>query len=246
MNARSGWSERDLHALTGAYAVDALDDDERELFEQHLSECADCRAETAELAATATVLADLSATVPPASLRDRVLADAAAVRPLPPLVTSLAEARRRRAPRLVAAAAAVVLLAAAGAVGYETVRDRTGCPADLGAGECRVFSASDAQTVTTRLDNGATATVVRSHTLGRAYIVTSDMPDPGKDKVFELWLRKDGQLTGAGLMPSGPDNIVLLSGDAAGADAVGITVEQAGGATTPNLSSAVLIDLDEA
>ena len=35
----------DIHALSGAYAVDALDDDEREQFEQHLAVCPECRAE---------------------------------------------------------------------------------------------------------------------------------------------------------------------------------------------------------
>ena len=39
----------DLHHLSGAYAVDALDDAERTSFEQHLAGCADCRAEVAEL-----------------------------------------------------------------------------------------------------------------------------------------------------------------------------------------------------
>ena len=40
----------DLHKLTGAYAVDALDDIERARFEQHLAACEDCRAEVVELA----------------------------------------------------------------------------------------------------------------------------------------------------------------------------------------------------
>ena len=38
----------DIHALSGAYAVDALDDLERAAFERHLADCADCRAEVAE------------------------------------------------------------------------------------------------------------------------------------------------------------------------------------------------------
>ncbi len=38
----------DIHALSGAYAVDALDDIERAQFERHLAECAECRAEVDE------------------------------------------------------------------------------------------------------------------------------------------------------------------------------------------------------
>lgn len=75
----------DLHHLSGAYAVDALDDAERTSFEQHLAVCADCRAEVAELSATAHSLASLTETTPPPSLRASVLSGIAQVRPLPPL-----------------------------------------------------------------------------------------------------------------------------------------------------------------
>jgi len=75
----------DLHHLSGAYAVDALDDSERASFEQHLAVCPDCRAEVAELSATAHALAALSDTTPPPSLRASVLSGISRVRPLPPL-----------------------------------------------------------------------------------------------------------------------------------------------------------------
>ena len=75
----------DLHHLSGAYAVDALDDSERTSFEQHLAVCADCRAEVAELSATAHSLAALTDATPPPSLRDSVLSGISRVRPLPPL-----------------------------------------------------------------------------------------------------------------------------------------------------------------
>ena len=52
----------DIHALSGAYAVDALDDIERAGFERHLAECADCRAEVASLRETAALLAEDAAT----------------------------------------------------------------------------------------------------------------------------------------------------------------------------------------
>lgn len=75
----------DLHHLSGAYAVDALDDAERASFEQHLAVCADCRAEVGELSATAHSLSSLAEATPPPSLRASVLAGIARVRPLPPL-----------------------------------------------------------------------------------------------------------------------------------------------------------------
>ncbi len=75
----------DLHHLSGAYAVDALDDAERTSFEQHLAVCADCRAEVSELSATAHSLGSLTDTAPPPALRAAVLTGIARVRPLPPL-----------------------------------------------------------------------------------------------------------------------------------------------------------------
>jgi len=81
----------DLHHLSGAYAVDALDDDERASFEPRLAVCADCRAEVAELSATAHSLGALTEATPPASLRDSVLSGIARVRPLPPLHEDVAE-----------------------------------------------------------------------------------------------------------------------------------------------------------
>ena len=75
----------DLHHLSGAYAVDALDDAERTSFEQHLAVCADCRAEVSELSATAHSLGSLTEVAPPPALRAAVLTGIARVRPLPPL-----------------------------------------------------------------------------------------------------------------------------------------------------------------
>ena len=109
----------DLHKLTGAYAVDALDELERARFEQHLTECDDCRAEVAELRETAAQLAHGVATPPPASLRESVLAGISQVRPLPPEVPAPAATHRSAVrpagrgrswvPFLVAAALALVV-----------------------------------------------------------------------------------------------------------------------------------------
>ena len=61
----------DIHGLSGAYAVDALDSDERAAFEEHLAQCPECQAEVASLREAATQLATTTETQPPASLRSR-------------------------------------------------------------------------------------------------------------------------------------------------------------------------------
>ena len=82
----------DIHGLSGAYAVDAVDDDERAAFEAHLAQCAECQAEVASLREAAAGLAPLNETAPPASLRSAVLSGITAVRPLPPLAEAPAAA----------------------------------------------------------------------------------------------------------------------------------------------------------
>ena len=54
----------DIHALSGAYAVDALDDIERAQFERHLAECAECRAEVDSLREAGGLLAEAVAADP--------------------------------------------------------------------------------------------------------------------------------------------------------------------------------------
>jgi anti-sigma-K factor RskA len=71
----------DVHDLTAAYALDALDGDEAEAYERHLGQCEDCRAQLAELNETSAALAfGPVAPAPPARLRAAILETAAAER----------------------------------------------------------------------------------------------------------------------------------------------------------------------
>jgi len=76
----------DIHGLSGAYAVDAVDGDERARFEEHLAVCSQCRAEVESLRAATTHLAGMTDAAPPAHLRAAVLQAITSVRPLPPAV----------------------------------------------------------------------------------------------------------------------------------------------------------------
>jgi len=240
----------DIHALSGAYAVDALDDHERELFEQHLADCAACQAEVASLREASAILAETSYAAPPPALRDKVLADIGKVRPLPPLpeqepvVRDLESVRRRRFPVALAAAAAVLAVLGAGAVVTQPWQDDSSKPPTVAE---QVLQASDAERVSVQL-GGAEATVVRSVSAGRAVIVTIDMPPAPDGKVYELWLqRPDGELVPAGLMPPGSDNTVLFEGDASDATGAGITVEPApDGSKEPSTTPIALFDFEQA
>ncbi|OFE17214.1 hypothetical protein BA895_17330 [Humibacillus sp. DSM 29435] len=75
----------EIHELSGAYAVDALDDVERARFERHLTDCSTCRDEVESLSVAAVELSSGLEMAPPASLRASVLSGITSVRQLPPL-----------------------------------------------------------------------------------------------------------------------------------------------------------------
>lgn len=231
----------DIHALSGAYAIAAVDDLERAQFERHLETCEECRSEVDSFRETAALLSGLVATPPPPVLRGRVLEGIATVRPLPPRSTSRHPARRRWLPMLVAAATVAVL--GLGATVWQPWED----PADdsshtLTASE-RVLADPDAERVVLELGE-ARATLVRSRSVGRAVLVTEAMPAPPEGKVYEIWLQSPaGDMVPAGLMPRRPDQTVLLEGDASEATGVGITVEPEGGSPEPTSDPIALFDL---
>jgi anti-sigma-K factor RskA len=232
-------SDGSIHALSGAYAVDAVDDLERARFEAHLTECADCRSEVLSLREAAARLAQITSTAPPPAMRGRVLADIKHVRPLPPQGTGPRRPLRAEAQpepgrrlRLLAAAAAVLAVIGTGTlVSHPWDRGTTQPTVDVAD---RVRHARDAQRVSATLPDGATATVVRSASVGRAVISTRDLaPAPG-GKVYELWLQvPSGTMRPAGLIRRSGHQTVVLRGDAAGAKAAGITLEPAGGSARP-------------
>ncbi|MFC5176427.1 anti-sigma factor [Nocardioides taihuensis] len=243
----------DLHALTGAYAVDALDELERARFEQHLAGCTDCRAEVDSLREATALLAEITATEPSARLRDRVLADIATVRPLPPeappvtaTATTAAPRRARFRPAALVAAAAAVVVVAAGAAVWEPWQDETSQAPVLSAVD-RVLQAQDAERYVQRFPDGSKAVLVRSKSLNQAVLETSDMAPPPEGKVYELWLDHEGVgMVPAGLMPVDPDAVVVLEGDPATATGAGITVEPAGGSEKPTGETVALIAFENA
>ena len=218
----------DIHALSGAYAVDAVDDIERASFERHLASCPTCRAEVASLREASALLADAATTTPPPELRDAVLSGITRVRPLPPVTVGGPVHRRRWFPALVAAV--VLALVGVGGAVWQPWRDDTSVQVSV---TDQVLQDPDAEHFTQELPNGATATVVRSAKVDRAVLVTEDMPAPPDGKVYQLWYQSPSRhMTSAGLMPDGADT-ALLEGNANDAVGAGMSLEPAGGSDQP-------------
>ena len=104
----------EIHELSAAYALDALDADELEAFEEHLARCPECRENVASFQAAAAELAHgADAPAPSPVLRNRILTQAASERP-----SAAAAPPRRRWAFPVAATAAVAAGVAALALAF--------------------------------------------------------------------------------------------------------------------------------
>lgn len=218
----------DIHALSGAYAVDALDSQEREAFERHLAECDDCQAEVDSLREAASSMADGVALTPPPHLRAAVLGNIAKVRPLPPVVQINPRRSTRRgwlSGALIAAAALALLVV--------WIQPHASSP-NISAAD-QVVRAQDAVSVSQHLANGATVVWYRSAALNAAAVSVKGLPRTAAGKTYELWLQSsDGVMHPAGLLGGGT-RLVALSGPARSAVGAGLTVEPTGGSRSPTL-----------
>ncbi|MBE7324645.1 anti-sigma factor [Nocardioides sp. Y6] len=233
----------DFHLLTGVYALDAVDDAEREHFERHLADCEECAEEVDSLREAAALLTELTAVTAPPALTDDVRSAVAQVRPLPPVV------RRRVLPRqragLLAAAAAVVV-AGAGVAVWSSLGDGPDSTTHTPTVAERVLAADDAQREVVDLGEAGRATVVRSVSQDRAVLLTEDMVAPPRGKVYQVWFATpQDDMVPAGVMARTPDQTLVLDGSARDATGVGITVEPIGGSKAPTSDPIVLFDLAE-
>lgn len=241
--------DADLHLLTGAYASGALTDAEHDAFVAHLSTCANCRVEVAELVATAALLGVAAAERPPPGFRERLMAEVAQTRQLPPVVTTLSEAKSRtRASRtrrgvLSAAASAVVLAVGLGVWGLSL----NGENSDLRQQSDRIAAvqtAADAQTVHSAA-GGATAALTVSRSKGELVFMATGLPNLGTDRTYQVWMLGPGAaVTSMGTFDSdGRQHLTRLFPAPPAATTLAVTEEPAGGSTRPTTSPVMAMDL---
>ncbi|MFE6331642.1 anti-sigma factor domain-containing protein [Streptomyces sp. NPDC057798] len=240
----------DLHTLTGAYALHALPDDERAVFEKHLRACAACRDEVAEFTATAAELGSAVAVGPQPAAKQQVLQRIATVRQVGPASRpgALFTGLRRRLPRFALAACLAAATALGGIAAWQ--HDRAEDAADRAQQAhgrmdqlIAVLGAPDAATRTARLEDGSRATVVVSDRRDQAVLLT-DLPAPPPGKAYQAWYQVDGSMRSAGLMDAyRTGQALVLEGSPSTASAVGITVEPTGGSPRPTSAPIALLSL---
>jgi anti-sigma factor RsiW len=227
-------TDHDLHMLTGAYAADALDPAEREVFERHLETCDSCRAEVAELQATTARLAVGVSATPPAALRDRVMAEVGRTRQLAPdgEVVRLDQLRTRPWYRQPAtAAAAVLLVVAVGLGGWAVQESRQKADAERLAARIAAVAVDPQRTVhTAPVVHGGTGTVVAAD--GIAVFHGSDLPRLPAGQAYQLWRMSGQESQSAGVLGRGGELTGVVT-DLGPGDAVGVSVEPSAGSSHP-------------
>jgi Anti-sigma-K factor rskA len=239
----------DLHSLSGAYALDALEGEaERDRFARHLSRCPACATEVRGFREVGTALAFAAAAEPPAELRDRVLAAAARTRQLPPEVSTHARPRPARSwiPWLsgAVALASIAVAVFSGLAQAHTQQELNQARAQNQALNV-ILSVPGVRVLSQATSKGGVATVVLAADRHELAVVTSGLPALPAGKVYQLWLIGKVKTTSAGLLPparSGRTPAVLATGVVKG-DTLGLTVEPAPGSAQPTTTPILALPL---
>ncbi len=218
----------EIHDLSAAYALDALDADELEAFEEHLARCPECRENVASLQAASAELAyDADAPEPPPALRERILAEAGREQP------NVVALPRRRWALPIAATAAVAAGCAALALAFWAA-DLSQQVDDLQAQQHRseevaiVLANPNAERIPLE---GADGVLVVDGETQEGHLVLFGLEEAPDARTYEAWVIEGDEAVPAGLFAGGDERttVVPLNAPVPEGAIVAVTVEQAGG-----------------
>ena len=234
----------DIEELLGAYALDAVDEDEKAAVEAHLPTCPRCAAEVADHREVAAQLANTGADAPEGvwariveSLEETPptldIFPPRAARPEPPgaAVVSLADRRpvRRWLPMSAAAAALVVVGLVAGFLVADdpTPTQPEFAQPDLADVARRMLNdpgSVEVELVSSGSDVEARAVVGPD---GSGYLLGTSLPALDDSQTYQLWGVRDDAVISLGILGRAPDVVAFHLDDSI--DALAITAEVAGG-----------------
>lgn len=221
------FEESELDELLGAYALDAVNDDERRAVDEYLSVNPRARHEVQEHREVATVLA-WSGTTAPDGLWDRIASsiDGPAPAPTGELASVLAPRRGRSwvarvAPWSLAAAAAAVVAF----VAVEAIDKDAESPIEAAVAAAR----GDRDSMITSLvrDDGHVGAQAIIDQDGHGYLLGEALPELTSDQTYQLWGVIDGNVISLGVLGNNPEIELFSAG--APVSALVVTIEHAGG-----------------
>lgn len=227
--------------LLGAFALDAVDDDERERIELHLLECPRCRAEVAEHREVASYLSQ-SGTSAPEGVWDRIAAELSP--PAPPLrltfvrddepAASAAEAaavagtapvvpidagrnasrriRTRTMVAVISVAACIVAALGVVAVGQTQRLNRVETALADRSVEDLAHDAMASSRLNVKLKGDVGTAEAVVGDSGQGYLIMNGFPAPKDGDVYQLWGKVDGTVLSLGTF-GGDTRVVPFSVD---------------------------------
>ena len=252
--------------LLGAYALDALEADERVAVEGHASRCPSCRAEIVDHREVAGLLTPGWAKPPP-GLWDRIAASLQEVPPpldLAPVIAmkarerrgtvagSPASPRRRTVGAGVAAMVAVAAVTVIGFLGFRVADDNRRLDR-LAIGEHgqelqrsvnAALAEPDARRVSLRSEDGARSAEAVVLPDGTGYLVRHNLPALSPDKTYQLWAVVGTSRISVGVLGPQP-RIASFKMDGA-VSALAITEETGGGVESTRRNPVVVGRIQDA
>jgi len=202
-------THNEIEELLGVYALDALDDDERQEVEEHLQSCPRCRAELAAHREVAAMLGNAVSGSPgaaPDELWDRI---SSSLQDEPPaLVPFRRPSAKRRLALIVpigAVAAALILVVALLAAKVGNLDNQFG----RGTSVWSVLGNPKHKTVelTSARHPGWRATVILLN--GEGYLINPSMPAIARSETFQLWALSRGKVVSIGVLGARPNGVPI-------------------------------------
>lgn len=218
---------QEFEALSGAYVLDAITDDERREADAHLALCPNCPRKLRELQAVANLLPlSLSPVEPPPDLKKRLFAAIHAEAPLPPKTIMLPKRPRQpsqrawwrlRETRLLIGVAALLCVLLGGMLSWNiSLQQQLALQAHP--------SSSIAYTL--RGNGGENGELMYFPQMHLIVLVMHELPTLQGTQVYQGWLLENQHPTSIGLLHMQNETSILdFTGDVKGYDTVAVSVE---------------------
>ncbi len=233
--------------LLGAYALDAVEVDEREAIDRHLDECPRCRAEVADHRTVASFLGSAGGRAPD-GLWDRIAGSLEEAPPELKLAPVVPIKERRSVSLRVGAAAAAIAAGVIAVLGLQVVhlnnqvdKMSTAQGPDNAVVTAAAHALADPRTqrVSMRSTDGKVAAEVALASDGSGFLFADQLPSLPNGRTYQLWALANGQKISAGVLGNDP-RVVAFRYTPSGLSGFAVTDEQAGGVVASQNSPVVL------